>query len=94
MKTIKFSNEKGNPLSAVRKAMKEAVIDNLALGEASFDRNERGEVYTLLAYDEVTGNPIYAKVEVTISTLDLPGREVQAKDKADTEVIDVSGLFD
>ena len=97
LKPVELINAKGNHAPKVSAAIKDQVISNLKLGDRSFEQNARGELFLEIATDAGTGAPIYAKVDLSISTLDLPNRVkpvAKATEKAEVTPVVVEDLFD
>ena len=98
LKAVKFTNEKGNALVAVRNALKAQatakVLESLA---DTFDGtiiNEKGGFSVPLAVDSVSGKTIYAHLEMTVSTNEAKKTERKAKAKSNAEPVVVPSLFD
>ena len=98
-KTVKFTNEKGNALVAVRNALKaQAQSKILEVLADNFDGtivNEKGGFSVPLAVDSVTGKTIYAHLEMTVSTNEVKKTERKAsKSKTAGEPVVVPVLFE
>lgn len=87
MVKVKFYNDKGNPLSGVRKKIKDQVEGSITINGENLNINDRGEMYLQIAEDDSTGNPIYAVVSVTISDRDIPARAKTKGKKVETEEV-------
>ena len=98
LKNVKFTNEKGNALVAVRNALKAQatakVLESLADTFEGTIINEKGGFSVPLAVDSVSGRVIYAHLEMTVSTNEAKKVERKAKAKANAEPIVVPSLFD
>ena len=99
LKTVKFTNEKGNALVAVRNALKaQAQSKILEVLADEFDGtivNEKGGFSVPLAIDSVTGKVIYAHLEMTVSANEAKKTERKAKkSKTASEPVVVPVLFE
>ena len=99
LKAVKFTNEKGNALVAVRNALKaqaqSKIVEVLAENFEGAIVNEKGGFSVPLAVDTVSGKTIYAHLEMTVSTNEAKKVERKTKkSKADGEPIVVPVLFD
>lgn len=65
-------SEKGKKTvkAAVRTAFKANVIENLEIGSLELVENDKGEIYTALAVDPVTGETVYARISIVITAND------------------------
>jgi hypothetical protein len=98
LKSVKFTNEKGNALVAVRNALKaQAQSKVLEVLADNFDGtiiNEKGGFSVPLAVDSVSGKTIYAHLEMTVSTNEAKKVERKAKAKTESEPVVVPVLFE
>ena len=99
LKTVKFTNEKGNALVAVRNGLKaQAQSKILEILADNFDGtivNEKGGFSVPLAVDTVSGKTIFAHLEMTVSTNEAKKTERKAKkSKSAGEPVVVPVLFE
>ena len=99
LKAVKFTNEKGNALVAVRNALKaQAQSKILEVLAENFDGtivNEKGGFSVPLAVDTVSGKTIFAHLEMTVSTNEAKKVERKGKKtKTAGEPVVVPVLFD
>lgn len=99
LKSVKFTNEKGNALVAVRNALKaQAQSKILEVLSDNFDGtivNEKGGYSVPLAVDSVSGKTIYAHLEMSVSTNEVKKTERKAsKSKTASEPVVVPVLFE
>lgn len=90
LKTVAFTNEKGNPRPSVQRELKLQVSKHF-LGD--FEKAENGKFYTPIARDENTGKTIYAVCEMVVTNNpSLDKKENKAKAKIDD--VEIPSLFD
>lgn len=99
LKSVKFTNEKGNALVAVRNALKaQAQSKILEVLADNFDGtivNEKGGFSVPLAVDSVSGKTIFAHLEMTVSTNEAKKVERKGKKaKTASEPVVVPVLFE
>lgn len=87
--TITFTTEKGGVKPAVRSQIREQALTYLNL--ADFEKAADGSYIKAVAIDEMSGEPIYVNVSLTI-TNHLPTKRV-AKSKKSAPVVEVPSLF-
>ena len=95
MKTVQFTNEKGNARPAVRAQIKEQAENYLINATDRLVKGPNG-LFMEVATDEATGKTIYVTIALTVTTND-PAVEKEKKAKASKKAVEpevVVDLFD
>lgn len=71
---INFLNEKGNVKTSVRKQMRDQILDKLNCGLQGFKgdilKNAKNCISLCLGNDILTGQPVYAHIELTLNMVE------------------------
>ena len=90
LKSVVFTNEKGNAKPSVQRELKAQVAKHY-LGE--FEKSENGKYFVPIAKDERSGNTIYAVCEMVV-TMNPVLEKKESKKRATAETVEIPSLFD
>lgn len=91
LKSVIYTNEKGNVKATVRNAIKEQVLsylqNELEVGVLDIIMNERGGISIPIAVNSVNEDIVYAEIEIKVNTIhpDIEKKRAKKKVKNQTE---------